>query len=224
MIASRKPVLPLDLQLGSTVDDGYGAVALHWEMVSNPVSFLPNTYQDLKNGFGLLSLEREINSPEVVARVSAEMLARELDAIPPTEHSTSARRRLTAAWQAVKALPMIAAAAEKSSRWAARTACAWASRRRQRPRPYHPRRRPPLPTGSGGSQNRVRILQCLQTPDAHCDASCAMDRARRLPSSQLVNSKPCRDSASQDITPWRMRGARVKSWQKTTLLCPISRS
>ena len=80
------------------------------EMVSNPVSFLPNTYQDLKNGFGLLSLEREINSPEVVARVSAEMLARELDAIPPTEHSTSARRRLTAAWQAVKALPMIAAA------------------------------------------------------------------------------------------------------------------
>ena len=110
MIASRKPVLPLDLQLGSSVDAGGGAVALHREMVSNPGRFLPNTYQDLKNGLGLLSLEREINSPEVVARVSAEMLARELDAIPPTEHSTNARRRLTAAWQAVKALPMIAAA------------------------------------------------------------------------------------------------------------------
>ncbi len=110
MIASCKPVLPLDLQLGSTVDDGGGAVALHREMVSNPVRFLPNTYQDLRNGFGLLSLEREINSPEVVARVSAEMLARELDAIPPSEQSTNAKRRLTAAWQAVKTLPMIAAA------------------------------------------------------------------------------------------------------------------
>ena len=110
MIASCKPVVPLDLQLGSTVDDGDGAVALYREMVSNPGRFLPSTYQDLKNRFGLLSLEHEINAPEVVAKVLAEMLAKELDAIPPTEQSTNGKRRLTAAWQAVKALPMIAAA------------------------------------------------------------------------------------------------------------------
>ena len=110
MIASYKPVLPLDLQLGSTVDDGGGAVTLHREMVSNPVRFLPNTHQDVKNGLGLLSLEREINSPENVARVSTEVLARELDAIPTTEQSMNANPRLTSVWQAVKALPIVAAA------------------------------------------------------------------------------------------------------------------
>ena len=82
MIASCKPVLPLDLQLGSTVEDGDGAVALRREMVLNPGLFFPNTHQSVKNRFGLLSLERAINAPEVVARVSAETLTRELDALP----------------------------------------------------------------------------------------------------------------------------------------------
>ena len=48
MIAQGKPVLPFDLQLGSTVDDGDGAVALHREMVPAPNRFLPNTYQDIE--------------------------------------------------------------------------------------------------------------------------------------------------------------------------------
>ena len=44
MIAQGKPVLPFDLQLGSTVDDGDGAVALHREMVPAPtVSSLTRT-------------------------------------------------------------------------------------------------------------------------------------------------------------------------------------
>ena len=110
MAALGKPVLPIDLQLGSTVDDGDGAVALHREMVSNPSRFLPNTHQSVKDRFGLISLDREINDPEVVAQVSAEMLARELDAISTSEKPLKAKLRLTVAWQAVKALPIIASA------------------------------------------------------------------------------------------------------------------
>ena len=110
MVAQGKPVLPLDLQLGSIADDGDGALALHKEMVSNSGRFLPNTHQEVRNRFGLFSLERGINDPEAVARVSAEMLAKELDAIPLPDQSTSIRRRLATAWQAVKTLPIIASA------------------------------------------------------------------------------------------------------------------
>ena len=110
MTTLGKPVLALDLKLGSAADDGDGSVALHREMVSNPVRFLPNTHKEVKNRFGLLSLAREINDPEVVARGSAEILARELDAIPLSDQSTSIRRRLITAWQAVKTLPVIASA------------------------------------------------------------------------------------------------------------------
>ena len=110
MIAQRKPVLPVDLQIGSAVDDGDGAVALHREMMSKPDHFLPNTHQDVKNGFGMLSLDRKIDAPEAVARVSVEVLARELDANPPTEQSLNGRRRLVTAWQAMKAIPIIASA------------------------------------------------------------------------------------------------------------------
>ena len=110
MISQGKPVLPLDLQLRSTAEDGDGAVTLHREMVSDPSRFFPNTHQDVTNRFGLFSLDREINAPEAVARVSGEMLARELDTIPPTDQSMNVRGRLVTAWQAVKALPVIASA------------------------------------------------------------------------------------------------------------------
>lgn len=110
MIALGKPVLPLDLRLGSTADDGDGALALHREMVSNPSRFLPDTHQGVQNRFGLLSLARKVNDPGVVARASAEMLARELDALPPSEPSMKPKSQLVAGWRAVKALPLIAAA------------------------------------------------------------------------------------------------------------------
>ena len=110
MISQGKPVLPLDLQLGSAAEDGDGAVVLHRELVSNPGHFLMNTHQSVKNRFGLFSLDREINDTETVARVTAEMFARELDAIPLTDRSMNAKRRLIAALQAMKALPIIASA------------------------------------------------------------------------------------------------------------------
>ena len=110
MIALGKAVLPLDLQLGSTVEDGDGAVALHKEMGLNPSRFFPSTYQNARNRLGLLSLARGINDAGVVARVSAEMLAKELDTIPLLDQPMNVSRRLVAAWQAMKALPVIASA------------------------------------------------------------------------------------------------------------------
>ena len=110
MIADGKPVLPLDLRLGSTAEDGDGAVALHREIALDPDHFFPNTHRDVKNKLGLLSLDREINDAETVARVSVEMLAQELEAIPLSDQSMNVRRRLVAAWQAMKALPVVASA------------------------------------------------------------------------------------------------------------------
>ena len=110
MIAQGKPVLPLDLQLGSIVQDGDGAVTLHREMVSSPDRFFPNTYQDSRNRLGLLSLDRGINGAETVARVSVELLSKELNAIAPSDQPIKVTRRLAAVWQATKALPVIASA------------------------------------------------------------------------------------------------------------------
>ena len=110
MIAEGKPVLPLDLQLGSIVQDGDGAVTLHREMVSSPGRFFPNTYHDSRNRLGLLSLDRGINDAETVARASVEMLSKELNAIAPSDQPIKVTRRLAAVWQATKALPVIASA------------------------------------------------------------------------------------------------------------------
>ena len=110
MSALGKPVLPLDLQLGSTADDGDGSVALHRELATDPDRFFPSTHQDVMNRLGLLSLDRGINDAESVARVSAEMLSRDLEATPLPGKRANAKRRLVAAWQFVKALPFIASA------------------------------------------------------------------------------------------------------------------
>ncbi len=110
MIAQGKPVLPLDLQLGSIVQDGDGAVTLHREMVSTLGRFFPNTYVDSRNRLSLLSLDRGINDAETVARVSVEMLSKELNALAPSDQPIKVTRRLAAVWQTTKALPVIASA------------------------------------------------------------------------------------------------------------------
>ena len=102
-----KPVLPLDLKLGSTSNDGDGAVDLHREMTTGPCRFFPNTHHDVINRIGLLSLELGINDAQAVALVSAEVLAREMEATPLPEQPMNANRRSVAAWQFVKALPFV---------------------------------------------------------------------------------------------------------------------
>ena len=110
MIALGKPVLPLDLKLGSTADDGEGAIALHREMATIPDRFFPRTHHDVMNRVGLLSLDRGINDVEIAARVSAEMLSRELEAIPLPRRRANTKRRLVDAWRFAKELSVVASA------------------------------------------------------------------------------------------------------------------
>ena len=110
MIALGKPVLPLDLQIGSTAADGEGAVALHREMVTEPDRFFPSTYRDVMNKVGLLALDRGINDAGSVAQVSAEMLAREIEVVPQADQPTNVKQRLAAAWQYVRELSVVASA------------------------------------------------------------------------------------------------------------------
>ena len=110
MIELGKPVLPLDLKLGSTADDGEGAVALHREFVTEPERFFPSTHEDVTNRVRLFSLDRGINNAEVVARVAAELLEKELEAVSVPGRRSNAKQRLVGAWQFAKALPIVASA------------------------------------------------------------------------------------------------------------------
>ena len=110
MMALGKPVLPLDLQLGSIVQDGDGAVALYRGMVSELSRFFPDTHQELGNRIGLLSLEQGINDAGMVARVSAEILAKEFSAVSSSDQPMHIWQRLATAWGALKTLPILAAA------------------------------------------------------------------------------------------------------------------
>ena len=110
MIAQGKPVLPLDLRLGSSADDGEGAVALHREMLQNSGRFIPDTHTDTINRVGLISLDRGINDPATVAQAVVEMLIRETKAVPLPEQRTNGKSRLASTWQVAKALPVAASA------------------------------------------------------------------------------------------------------------------
>ena len=59
-----KPVLPVDLKLGSIVEDGEGAIALLREMMSDPEPFFPNTHREAINQLALLTMDRGYQSPD----------------------------------------------------------------------------------------------------------------------------------------------------------------
>ena len=110
MVASGKPVFPLDLHLGSIADDGNGGVDLYRGMMSEPDRYFPNTHPNLINRLGLLSLERGVNDADTAARSAAEMLGKELDSAKSEGWHTKSGRQLANWWQLVKALPPIASA------------------------------------------------------------------------------------------------------------------
>ena len=105
-----KPVLPLDLRLGSLSDDGDGAIALHRHMISSPGRFFPRTHADVSNRIGLIGLDRRINDVRAVARVAAEMFEQEFDATPGVGWRARGKRQLEIVLQSVKALPIVSAA------------------------------------------------------------------------------------------------------------------
>ncbi len=110
MTELAKPVLPLDLQLGSIANDGDGAVALHREMLSNPDRFFPHTHEHVLNKIGMASLDRGINEAGVVALAAAEMIERELSDAPQRDWRAKAGHRLNVAWRFAISLPPVAAA------------------------------------------------------------------------------------------------------------------
>ena len=106
-----KPVLPLDLQIGSIAEDGEGAIALHREMMSDPSRFFPNTYSEIRNRLGLISLNRGIVDPEAAALIAAEMVSEECGPIQPNPvQSERSKNPFVRVWRLLKELPPVAAA------------------------------------------------------------------------------------------------------------------
>ena len=110
MTAQGKPVLPIDLRLGSSSEDGEGGVALHKRMLTEVEKFFPRTHAQAINRIGMLSLDRGINDPGIVARLAAEMIESELR--PPMRASGRLRlkSKLTHLWQVARSLPILSAA------------------------------------------------------------------------------------------------------------------
>ena len=78
MIDLGKPVLPVDLEIGSLSEDGEGAVQLHREMLSDPGAYFPRTHGDVVNQMETLSLERSGHDVAGAALRAVELLSREL--------------------------------------------------------------------------------------------------------------------------------------------------
>ena len=110
MVDIGKPVLPLDLRLGSSADDGGGAVALHKQLTTVPSRFFPNTHQSAINRIGMISLNRGTQNIEDAARVAVEMIDRELDAISVSGWRAKAKSSLSAIRNTCKTLPMASSA------------------------------------------------------------------------------------------------------------------
>ena len=117
MTALGKPVLPVDLQLGSTVDDVEGAVALHKEMATELSRLFPSTYAEVMNRIELLALGRGISDAGTVAQVSLEIFVRELEAVPLAGQPTDTKGRLTAAWLFIRELSVVVAPTIKNVEW-----------------------------------------------------------------------------------------------------------
>ena len=106
-----KPVLPLDLDIGAITEDGAGAIALHREMMSDTDRFFPNTYSQINNSIGMISLNRGLAEPEAVALTAVEMLSKELGANQPEPAQTiRSKRPFSQAGRVLKELPLVAAA------------------------------------------------------------------------------------------------------------------
>ena len=98
-----KPVLPLDLQIGSFSEDGDGALNLHKEMMSNPKDFFPKMHTDIINKLTTFSLNSAVNEIDVVGQVAVELIAEELNSEVGEDRRTSKLKRITSSlnWKVV---------------------------------------------------------------------------------------------------------------------------
>ena len=105
-----KPVLPLNLKVGAITEDGFGALDLHREMMSDPRFFMPNTHSELINRIGLISMEKGINEETAVGRRVVEFLNEELESTGTSKESLTPKWRLTKIWGLLMEIPRIAGA------------------------------------------------------------------------------------------------------------------
>ena len=75
-----KPVIPLDLRIGSMSEDGNGALDLHKALMTEPMKFFPRTHKKVINRIGAFSLDGQDADAEAAAKAAAELIHRELDA------------------------------------------------------------------------------------------------------------------------------------------------
>ena len=78
MLEAGKPVMPMDIQIGSSQDDGDGALQLLSEMKGDPSRFLLYGHKVVSEKMLALSLERPYESTRRVANDAARMLNLEL--------------------------------------------------------------------------------------------------------------------------------------------------
>ena len=87
MLDVGKPVLPIDLKIGASSEDGEGAALLHKELMEDPARFFPYTHVEITDKIDTLSLDREVHQPSVVAQRAVELLSLELAQSKPTPRS-----------------------------------------------------------------------------------------------------------------------------------------
>ena len=110
MLELGKPVLPMELKIGSFSEDGEGSIALRKEMINEPERFFRQTHRNLMNQIATINLTRRINDAQTVGQVATDIFEAEFSVEPRANwHATSAGR-LGNFWRATKALPVISAA------------------------------------------------------------------------------------------------------------------
>ena len=87
MLDAGKPVLPLDLKIGASSEDGEGAGHLLRELMQDASSFFPNSGPEVMDKIDTLSLDRGIHQPPVVAQRAAELLSSELSQGKPVKRT-----------------------------------------------------------------------------------------------------------------------------------------
>ena len=82
MLAAGKPVMPMDIRIGASREDGEGALKLLSEMKSDPKQFLPLRHAIVKTRLSTLSLEGACPPVRRIANEAADILKAELEAAP----------------------------------------------------------------------------------------------------------------------------------------------
>ena len=82
MLDAGKPVMPMDIRIGASREDGEGALKLLAEMKSDSKLFLPTRHEIVKTGLSTLSLEGACPPVERIANEVAAILKSELEAAP----------------------------------------------------------------------------------------------------------------------------------------------